>query len=332
MADTSYTSVKSGTVSDYAAPYVGEMLGKSRAFAETPYTPYGGQRTAELSDLQNKYLQGLGSLEAFKPAQFGTQSWTDPGVQQKFMSPYQQGVTDIALREAQRQADIAGTRRGAQAVNAGAFGGYRQGIENAEAERNTAQLLNDIQTRGLQSAYGAGMGQFNTEGQQNLYRDIYQNQANLQGYNTGIGALKEQLAGGNLQQAQAQRGLDIDYGSFKEQRDYPMAMLNFQRNMLTGLPLTTTTDTANYQPNPFATGVGTAMQAAGLIDKFYPTDTGKPTGQTTSPTSTYDSGIYSLPMSDTSSLSFGNSSGGSSFGGGGYFTAPAKPYTYPGQD
>jgi hypothetical protein len=62
------------------------------------------------------------------------------------MSPYQQGVTDIATREAQRQADIAASQRGANAVNFGALGGTRRDILDAEANRNTAQLLNDIQT------------------------------------------------------------------------------------------------------------------------------------------------------------------------------------------
>jgi hypothetical protein len=57
------------------------------------------------------------------------------------MSPYMQQVVDQQMASAQRQADIAGTQRGAQAVRAGAFGGSRQAIENAEANRALAKAL-----------------------------------------------------------------------------------------------------------------------------------------------------------------------------------------------
>jgi len=69
--------------------------------------------------------------------QVGTQSYTGQNVSQ-FMSPYMQNVVDIQQREAQRQADIAGTQRAGQAVRSGAFGGSRAGLMEAEAARNLA--------------------------------------------------------------------------------------------------------------------------------------------------------------------------------------------------
>jgi hypothetical protein len=60
-----------------------------------------------------------------------------------------QNVVDVQQREAQRQADIAGTQRNAQAVQAGAFGGSRQAIMDAEAARNLSLQKGDIQATGL---------------------------------------------------------------------------------------------------------------------------------------------------------------------------------------
>lgn len=77
-----------------------------------------------------------------------------------YMSPYQQNVTNVALREAQRSADVATSQRGLEAARAGAFGGYRQAIQQAEADRNTAQQLSDIQYRGQQDAFTTAQQQF----------------------------------------------------------------------------------------------------------------------------------------------------------------------------
>jgi len=131
-----------------------------------------------------------------------TQSFARPGSAEAFMSPYMQNVVDIQQREAQRQADIAGTQRGAQAVKSGAFGGSRQAIMEAEAARNLAQQKGDIQAQGLQSAYGQAQQQFNAEQQARLQAQQANQQAGLTVGGQNLGALLgiQQLgAGQNLQ-------------------------------------------------------------------------------------------------------------------------------------
>lgn len=90
------------------------------------------------------------------------QGWT-PETAQQYMSPYQQAVTDIAKREAMTEAALLNKQLGSQASKAGAFGGSRFGVEQALLGSKLATNLTDIQTKGLESAYQAGMGQFNTE-------------------------------------------------------------------------------------------------------------------------------------------------------------------------
>ena len=54
----------------------------------------------------------------------------DPARAQAFMDPYQQSVTQEALKEIDRQAAMAGNQLAGKAVQAGAFGGSRFGYNN----------------------------------------------------------------------------------------------------------------------------------------------------------------------------------------------------------
>lgn len=109
----------------------------------------------------------------------GTKRFTAEAAQAG-MSPYMQSVVGIQQREAQRQADIAGTERSAKAVQAGAFGGSRQAIMDAEAARNLEQQKGDIQAQGLQKAYEDAQQQFNQQEQLGLTAQQSNQQTGLQ--------------------------------------------------------------------------------------------------------------------------------------------------------
>ena len=55
------TSTES-SLSNWAGPYVTDMLGKGQALSETPYQAYQGPLTAGASDLQNQAFQGVAGL------------------------------------------------------------------------------------------------------------------------------------------------------------------------------------------------------------------------------------------------------------------------------
>ena len=82
---------------------------------------------------------------------------------QRFMSPYQQNVVDIAKREARRQSDITGRGIADRATQAGGLGGYREAIQQAERERNLATQLGDIQAMGSQRAFESAQRQLAAE-------------------------------------------------------------------------------------------------------------------------------------------------------------------------
>lgn len=210
-----------------------------------------------------------------------------------YMSPYMQNVVGIQQREAQRNADIAGTQQQAQATKAGAFGGGRDAIMRAEAARNLATQKGDIQAKGLQDAYTQAMGQFNTE--QQARQQAAQLNAQQQQYGAGLGlqGLQTALSGANtlgqLGQQQFQQGMDVnklqaqyggeqqkqmqqmleaDYQNFINKQNYPYKQLGFMSDMIRGLPLSQTGSSVYQQP-PSTLGQigGLALGAASLFGK-----------------------------------------------------------------
>jgi hypothetical protein len=215
-APTSMTQT-SLTYGEEFQPFASELMKRAGALASQPYERYQYNRIAGFDPMQLQAQQAAANMRVspylgqasgiagnvanramninYDPARFQaervaaeraaaeratTGRFTDPGVAQSYMSPYMQNVVDIQKREAQRQADIAGTQRGAEAVRSGAFGGSRQAIMEAEAQRNLAQQMGDIQARGSQAAYEQAAQQFQTDEQRNLAMQQANIQAQLQ--------------------------------------------------------------------------------------------------------------------------------------------------------
>lgn len=160
--------------------------------------------------------QALARQQAMAGQQYA-QMATDPRVTQALMNPYTQNVLDVQNKELQRQADIAAQGRGAAAVRAGAFGGGRQAIENAEAQRNletmktanTAQALNQAyQQAQAQQQFGANLNLQGLAGaQQGLGTALSGGQLGLSGLGTALQGQQGALAG--VGQAGAMYGLGM---------------------------------------------------------------------------------------------------------------------------
>ena len=138
--------------------------------------------TVESRDIKAAKDTGLASLKNYQmgPAErVETKSFAQPGSADAYMSPYMQSVVGIQQREAQRAADVATTGRKGEQTRAGAFGGSRAAIMDAEAARNLATQQGDIQAQGLQEAYKQAQQQFNTEQGQGLQAQTANQQAGL---------------------------------------------------------------------------------------------------------------------------------------------------------
>jgi hypothetical protein len=103
---------------------------------------YAPQIAAE-SQLQQQARTSAGGLE----------SLLGPQAYQQFMSPYQQEVIDTTLAEMDRQAAIQRQGIGQSAIQAGAFGGGREGVQMAEYDVNTLARRAQTQAQLLQQGY-----------------------------------------------------------------------------------------------------------------------------------------------------------------------------------
>jgi hypothetical protein len=83
---------------------------------------------------------------------------TPQGIAQ-FFNPYENQVVQQALADVQRASDIAGQQEAAQAVSAGAFGGSRQAIMEAERARNLMDQQGQLAGQLRQAGFGQAMTQ-----------------------------------------------------------------------------------------------------------------------------------------------------------------------------
>jgi hypothetical protein len=192
------------------------MLGRGSAVSKQPYTAYGGPLTAGPSELQAQAFKGLGALKG--PV---SGSFTDAGVMANYMSPFLQGALDPQVAAARREAQISQMNLQGKYGKAGAYGGSRQGVAEAELQRGLLDRVSGIYGTGYENAFAQAQNQFNKEQQY------------------GMDVLDAQLKGGGTQRDIEQAGITADKTQFEEERDYPKQQLLFMQSLLDGLPLET---------------------------------------------------------------------------------------------
>ena len=153
----------------------------------------------------------------------------------RFMSPYQQNVTDVRKREATRQSEMMGDKTADAATASGGLGGYREAIMQAERERNLGTQLDNIQDQGSQAAFqsaqqqlgreraaGLGAAQFGLQqygaeqqamqqqGAQGIQAYQASEAAKQQAAKLGLSAEQIEQAGKQAQEKFRQSGFDLD--------------------------------------------------------------------------------------------------------------------------
>ena len=165
---------------------------------------YGGMGAGYGAQAANMAQQGYGA-----GAQFAQQA-TNPYATQAYMSPYMQNVVDYQKESALRDFGVGQGMRQAQATAKGAFGGSRQAIENAEAQRNLNTQLQGIQATGTQKAFedAQRQQQFGAQlGLQGLQAGYQGTGMGIQGAQTGLQGVGAQQAAGNLGLAGTAQGM-----------------------------------------------------------------------------------------------------------------------------
>ena len=267
------------------APFMKDLLEKGQALYKTRtdegFQPYTGQTLAELSPEQIQAREGLTGLVGTQAPQFaraqelteGVAQQLTPELTQQYMSPYQQAVTDLDKAEAQKtfERDVLPKVRQAQ-IGAGAFGGTRGTMLEAQALADQQKLLGDIQTRGSQAAYQDAVQAFQAQKQRegatgqalaNLAPASFRAQ-------TGELGLLETI--GKEDQQRSQQALDEAYRQYLEERVFPEQTLGQYQSVIAGFPsasVTRTTTTAPQQPQQ--SGLGSLLGGALNLGNIYGT-------------------------------------------------------------
>jgi hypothetical protein len=222
------------------------------------------QQVAPESELQQQARGLAGGLGGYQQYLDQAQQYSGPQAYQQFMSPYQQEVIDTTLTEFDKQRQMAQQQIGANAVQAGAFGGAREGIQQAEYGAQTLQDRAALQAQLQQQGFG--------QAQQAAGQAFQQQQ--------GLASLQPQLLGsqigamsaiGQQQQAQQQAALDAQAAAAKEAAFEPYTRYGLVGQQLTGLAGGFPTQVQTYNPtqpaSPLQTLLGTLTGAGGLAGK-----------------------------------------------------------------
>ena len=240
--------------------------------------------------------QGLANLYGTGATQSGVAAAqtaaAGPNINQ-FLNPYQQYVTN----EIGRQGQIAQNQLSASAINAGAFGGGRQGVQQAELQNRTLQAMGQAQAQGFQTALGAAQNQQQLGTQTQLAAGqlgLQAGQLGLQGgqlaSNVGLQAgqslgqlggqqqamsladINAQMQAGGVQRGVGQQALEAQRQTQLQRAYEPYQRVEFLKGIMTNLPTTQSSVTATTAPgsNPLAQAAGTGLGAYAAYNMMQP--------------------------------------------------------------
>ena len=202
-----------------------EVYGAGRTLANQPFVPYTGARVAGFNPDQLRQFEATRGLfetgMQFDPltgiSNLATQ--TTPSLLETdlsaYQSPFTQQVIDTSLSDLDRARQMAVGRDQDRAISAGAFGGSRSGVLEAETNRafaeQAARTAANLREQGFRQALGAAESDLarsmaDRRFQAGLLGNVQAEQARRLGLLSGIGA---------QQQALQQRALDVPFQEFQ---------------------------------------------------------------------------------------------------------------------
>ena len=235
-----------------------ELMDIARQIADQPID-LPALQVAQLLDLEKQGIAaagttGVGSgavqegIATIKGAAAG------PNIQQ-FLNPYQSFVTD----EIARQGQMMQNKLGARAIGAGAFGGGREGVQQAELQGRTLSNIGRSLAQGFQTALGGAQRQQ----QIGLLAGQQLGALGAQQQRMSQADLQQLMAAGGLQRQLAQATLDAQRQTELQQLYEPYQRAEFLANLYAQGPKTQSGVTMGTTPStsPFAQAVGTGIGA-----------------------------------------------------------------------
>lgn len=283
------------------------MLGGSNVNMDQGIQGFQGLQSGTNANINagaNTTGTAIGHAQNFDNYNQGEYARFDDAAAQRYMSPYQQNVTDVAKRNAIGDYQRANIDRNSNLVSQGAFGGSRQAIIQSEADRNLSQQLSDLQVQGSQDAFTNAQQQFGADRGANadafaanagvdqarveammrggdqlasIGSNVYDNQMKAAGslyesgrdiYGNASDAANTMYRMGKDEEGRDQAQLDAEYGDYLTDRDWSKNQMGWYSGIMTGAApgfTNYTGETRNSGAAANLLGLGTA--AVGAIGK-----------------------------------------------------------------
>ena len=173
----------------------------------------------------------------------------------QYLNPYQSYVTN----EIGRQGQMMQNQLAAQAVGSGAFGGGREGVQQAELQSRTL----DAMGRAQQQGFGLALGAAQRQQQVGLAAGQQLGALGAQQQQMAQGDINQLMAAGGVQRQLAQATLDAQRQSTLQQQYEPYQRAEFLSNLYAAGPKTQSGVTMGTTPStsPLAQAVGTGIGA-----------------------------------------------------------------------
>jgi len=250
------------------------------------YGPIAERPTAEEVEVIEDEVEEISPLDE-SIAQTMSERPQTSSEMQRYMNPFQQAFIDRQKELARQESARQQSEIGQQAAMAGGLGGYREGIMQAERERNLMNQMQDIQAAGDMANFEQARRAFESDRQNRM--DVAD--LGIRGYTTIGGDLDRRMraaqsmadlsgtrqamefdrlgqleSAGSRRRALAQQGLDIGYQDFLRQQAFPREQLNLYSGLLRGVPVGPGTYKSVYgdQPSGFQQLLGGGLGAAAL--------------------------------------------------------------------
>tara|TARA_R110000737_G_scaffold48018_2_gene68315 strand:+ start:164 stop:2038 length:1875 start_codon:yes stop_codon:yes gene_type:complete len=273
------TVVQSQKLPPEIAPFVKEIAQEAQDLFKQRvgegYVPFTGETIAQFAPQEEAAMAGIeGLVGTSRPLQEealgvtrGLAEKFTPEKAQEYMSPYQKAVTDIEQREAQTRFEREiRPRFEASAVQAGGMSGLgtRAGVEAAELQRGQSQLLADIETRGLQSAFQDAQNQFAQQKQREAGMASELGRAGPAMFASGLQEAGALQTVGEQRRGREQSTLDEAFFESEQARRQPEQTLSEYSGFIYGNPLSQMpTQTQTGTSTPYQPSLGQSLLSIG---------------------------------------------------------------------
>jgi hypothetical protein len=248
------------------------LFNRAEQLSREGYTTFPGQRVAELTDderraqelMRERVGMGIGTLDETGDLLRSLAEPVDQAQIEQYMDPYHELVTENLLDELRRERDIAQQGVRDRAVGAGAFGGSRMGLREAETDRHFADAASRAIAEQGSRAYSQALEQA-LQDREAGFRTA-SGIASLAGQERAFAAddIQGLMGVGAMDRDLDQRGMDLAFEDFTRQQQFPYSQIGFASDILGGVPMGQEVYGFQQQPQPSSAQRWAGLGIAGL--------------------------------------------------------------------